>query len=441
LYADLPVALSSHDEFSRSCSVPELPRIVLEHTETGHIDVWRLHQPYLVLGRSTGSHLLLPHSQVSRRHAYVQILGGRLFAIDLGSRTGISPVDEAARVGWVDAELGMRIGPYLLRPEFDTTTDELLASLNPWADRPLEPPYSLPISGLPSYSLRISGRQQHRTYHVDRVLTLVGRTDPSPLALDHSEVSKLHAALVLTPGGLWVVDLLGRGGVAVDGARVRHSKLIPGSELKLGPFLLSVAETHSEAATTATTGTRPIATSTALAHRLDPGLPGLSPGPSLGIGELEAAGTLAPVLQQIGEMQQQMIDQFHQSMMLILNAFGTVHRDTVGVLREELAELRNVTLELQELQTQAERTGRAPESPGRVATKSAPPGARTSHRQTGAEHDRSSSPRPRPAPASGPTPKPDDDRVHLLLQTRIAELQRERQSRWRRIMSVLQGTP
>src|SRR5215469_18968862 len=45
--------------------------------------------PFVLVGRQEGSCLRLEDGEVSRRHAYLQQLGGRVFCVDLGSRTGI----------------------------------------------------------------------------------------------------------------------------------------------------------------------------------------------------------------------------------------------------------------------------------------------------------------------------------------------------------------
>jgi hypothetical protein len=51
----------------------------------------------VLIGRSDQSTLRLDHAAVSRRHAYLQVLGNRLFAVDLENRTGVQK--ESCRVG------------------------------------------------------------------------------------------------------------------------------------------------------------------------------------------------------------------------------------------------------------------------------------------------------------------------------------------------------
>src|SRR4051794_29682552 len=68
--------------------------------------------PFLLIGRNGGSDLLLPHGDVSRKHAYLQVLGGRLWCVDLGSRTGIRRGADQHTAFWVDGTAPLDIGPY-----------------------------------------------------------------------------------------------------------------------------------------------------------------------------------------------------------------------------------------------------------------------------------------------------------------------------------------
>ncbi|MEZ6067949.1 MAG: FHA domain-containing protein [Planctomycetaceae bacterium] len=53
-------------------------------------------------------------------------------------------------------------------------------------------------------------------------------------------VSKVHCSLVLLPSGLWVVDLLGKGGTLVNDEPVRHRRLKEGDELHVGRYRMQV---------------------------------------------------------------------------------------------------------------------------------------------------------------------------------------------------------
>ncbi|HXG13031.1 MAG TPA: FHA domain-containing protein, partial [Gemmataceae bacterium] len=87
-----------------------------------------LAQPFAVVGSNAGNDLALNHVQISRRHAYLQALAGRIFCLDLKSRTGIRWEGRPARYGWIDPGQAVGIGPYQVRVEFTPSPQPL----SPW---------------------------------------------------------------------------------------------------------------------------------------------------------------------------------------------------------------------------------------------------------------------------------------------------------------------
>lgn len=66
---------------------------------------------------------------------------------------------------------------------------------------------------------------------------------------------------------------------------------------------------------------------------------------------------LVPLVNQFGMMQQQMFDQFQQAMAMMIQMFGTMHRDQMEVIRAELDRLHELTEEFHALKNElAERT-------------------------------------------------------------------------------------
>src|SRR6202451_3820761 len=94
-----------------------------------------LKSPSAVVGRGEGCDILLPDSQVSYRHAYFQVIDGRVFCVDLASRNGIAWPDGPRKYGWVPPNVPIEIGPYLLRVVSDdapkAADSDALADLNP----------------------------------------------------------------------------------------------------------------------------------------------------------------------------------------------------------------------------------------------------------------------------------------------------------------------
>ncbi len=102
---------------------------------------YRLDGPFALIGRDPRSDLVLPSAQVSRRHAFLQVVGGGLFCIDLDSRTKLrwAGEDEPRVHGWLDPGREVRIGPYAIRWEgSDSRSQQPSGSPVPLASESLE---------------------------------------------------------------------------------------------------------------------------------------------------------------------------------------------------------------------------------------------------------------------------------------------------------------
>ena len=168
------------------------------------------------------------------------------------------------------------------------------------------------------------------------------------------------------------------------------------------------------------------------------------------------------------QQQMQLMESFHNDMILMVQMFVAMHREHLASVRHELDMVQELTGELGNLQAKlAKPSGSADVGPhggtGRRAQEHGPvqgldhkkrdrkpasgeptkPNSRTDRTSprpavgAGAHN-----PKVRPAkgsvpPASNSTANVDDSQVHSLLTKRIAELQRERQGYWQRILSAL----
>jgi pSer/pThr/pTyr-binding forkhead associated (FHA) protein len=191
--------------------------------------------PFTLVGRDDACDVTLTDAEVNPRHAWLQVVGGRVFGIDLGSRTGLGWPGGATGSGWMDADTPARIGPFLVRLR------------TPVSDRPsyFAPGYSplqsdLGLKSRPTVTLEFrNGRRAKDRWSVNRLITLVGRAPECKIHLTADDIAGYHCGLVLTPDGLWVVDLSGRG-VVVNGERMRVSPLRHAAELWVGRFLIGV---------------------------------------------------------------------------------------------------------------------------------------------------------------------------------------------------------
>jgi anti-anti-sigma regulatory factor len=195
--------------------------------------------PFALIGRDESCFCRLNHPDVSRRHAYLQAIFGRIFCIDLGSRNGTHWGDTPLRSGWLDPGVPIRIGPYRI---------EVLDSIGlgkpsaPFPENfsPLDP-YAGQLGKLPRVDLEIlNGAVPSAEMTVSRLITLVGSSARCKLRLQHSSVARVDCGLLWLVDGLWVVDLSGRGHSRLRGKVLRCARLENDQNLRLGRFHLRV---------------------------------------------------------------------------------------------------------------------------------------------------------------------------------------------------------
>jgi pSer/pThr/pTyr-binding forkhead associated (FHA) protein len=442
-----------------------------------------LSQPFALVGRDPTMDVHCDDHQVSKRHAYLQVLAGRVFCIDLRSRTGTHWNHGNSRWGWLGPSETVRIGAFLLR----------LRELTPR-------PCSRIPRGLPEVRLEFCN-ETRLPWRMRGPLALVGSASECTVRLPGPQIALFHCSLVRTPAGVWVIDLLGNGDVEVNGQEVRCAPLRDGDQLRVGRFLLrfvkELARHHQESELRSQeTG---VSSQEFSGHGeefpLSANPPVMMPPPGDGLTLLPAPPVpvtldatmqrqlleplLFPLVNQFALMQQQMMDQFQQAILGMAQMFTSLQRDQMVLIREELQHLRAVTQELHDLQTRAAlqpapaangspAKGKSEGPPQRGDSQIAPepptaPPARKPFRARPTKApeppeppvEPAASPPAEPAPAPvvaaklpeepvPPAPAAGRERqgsaeIHDWLTKRIESLQRERQSRWQKIMGFLTG--
>jgi pSer/pThr/pTyr-binding forkhead associated (FHA) protein len=348
--------------FLGACGATGLMQWTVECRGSAEVELVTLDLPFLIVGRHPRSDLHLPHPDVSDRHAYLQLVGGRLFCVDLGSRVGTYLDGRCRRAGWVDRGETIRIGPYRLRlvggdrEPSEVDGDEL------------EAPGRSPRPGL---ALNLSHRSlRWSTCSPAGELILVGSSADCQARLLDPSVSGVHCALLRTPNGGWVVDLLGRGGVAINGTRTRLGRVAEGDELRIGDSLVRLPSTRLADGTSPTTSnhaTSPLPSSVpALVSEADLRslLSGLTPEKA----EL-AESFLIPLANQLGLMQQHMFDRLQEAERERFQALVAFQGEQFAALREELEQLRELRQEIDEMRGELDARGRSPAGRDRSATR------------------------------------------------------------------------
>jgi pSer/pThr/pTyr-binding forkhead associated (FHA) protein len=388
-------------------------------------------QPFLIIGRRAESDLVLDHWQVSRRHAYLQLIEGRFYCVDLGSRTGTHGGDATERSGWLERDRSIQIGPYQVRPEWPT----------PLTSAPS------PVAGV-TWELQGQAIGQ-AVWRMDRRLALIGRSPACKIRMVEPDVSKFHCSVVLTAHGLWVIDLLGQKGVLVNDEPIRCARMEDGDELRIGRHTLRMryddpplplperpafSSTPGELATVSPSSPfrSPLPGSELHTRLMPPPMPPVAQDFSR---FLEKSGGIVDpsvnlLVHQFGMMQQNMLDHFHNTMMMMFEGFAALHREQAGTIREEFENVRKLSAEIEALRTETARLAQA------VA---AQPTERPRSPTNG--HSASGSPRAQISGepikrATPPRPDPQID-IHAQLCLRLATIESERQNRWQKILGMM----
>jgi len=512
--------------FAKACGATGPLQLNVEGPDNPEIDRQVFDAPFVTIGRDPRADLCLTHRGISRRHAYLQIVAGRLFCLDLGSRIGTYVGGECHQAGWVERRRTIRIGPYRLRLS-EGDLDQWASTPSPEGDANEGALQASGAPHLPRLFLELWDRANApSTWQIERELALVGTSADCEVRLLDPSVSNFHCSLLRTPTGIWVVDLLGQEGVMVNGTAVRYARVYDGDELHLGNSLIRLryemprplsprqvllpgngqfalkSPTHGVSAPVAheewpgpgsglipftpSVGTPPAFLPASSAGPMVPSPWAQGPewrptGAESTAQAIELVNSLLfPMVDQFGLMQQQVLDQFQQSMMMF-QTFTTIHHDQMDSVRQEFDQLRDLTQELVALRAELAGHTSAPRDrsaetlpeptqsqavlspPSRAASKGKPPVSARTEPSSGGSGGRHARPEgkpvktagaaagppgprsegpPRRAPERGPEaagqPSPE---IHAWLCQRITAIQKEQQTSWQRIFSLMPGHP
>ncbi len=517
--------------FLTACGVNGPLQLTVERQSENAVELRQLHQPFAVIGRGPRVDVVLDDPRVSRRHVYLQFVEGRAFWVDLESRSGTNGDRKSQKFGWLEGEQALSAGPYVIR----RIVNGRRAAFTPGGLPSNTPLVTLAYGDAPPTEVALeflNGPSQSTSRPVHRVMSLIGSARGCKFRLTDPSVSRFHGSLLRLSTGLWIVDLLGHRGIIVNEVPVRFSRLNDGDVLRIGRYQIRVRCRLRGHESGTGLPDRSRATHAVRFLRQDNDANGLkfpdwgAAAPALGRSpaslpahtapsfpnaqliptNISVPGNLAqseltesmlvPLVNQFGVMQQQMFDQFQQAMAMMVQMFGTMHRDQMEVIRSELDQLRELTEEFQSLKIELANRSRAEIASGRLAVdptaameasvSAAAPEAATSKSSndlgvapagpspvipTSPLKSNTLGQRPFQEPRSSPTSAPsvsatasvtaeqshgptlssptrasvagnaansDRDTV-VWLHQRIMSLQRERESRWQKILKLLPG--
>ena len=401
--------------FLEACGANGPLRLEWDDWETGRPVARDFERPAILVGRNPHADLVLGHPLVGLRHAYLQLVEGRLFATDLGSREGLHWGGVPRRGGWIDRGRPVQVGVTTIRVvEGDRAGD--------WGPGPGPTSRRYKSSrSLPRAVLEMLGSgEEMRRLPLDRVLTLVGGSQHCHVRLPGPGTSRFVCGLLRTSVGVWAVDLLSSQGVAVNGAICRQVRLEDGDVLRIGALAVRLTYGEFTAPPRADSPTQLAGPISGLGpdwSSVGPLPPALIDGP----GTLLLEAALRPLLEGEGPSPDVASSPFGQALILLIRLLGDIHRDHLKLVREELAQIRRINLEMKVKATGA---GLASPDPG-TGTKAA------------TVEDAAANGDPEPGPGVPHPRLVDPEAVHSLVGERLVAWEQERRSRWQRVIELL----
>lgn len=379
---ELDVPQQTVERFRRACrqKTAYLVRTVSSEADEGILPVlWD--RPSLIVGRGADCDLRLPHAEISRQHAYFQIIGERIHCADLGSRTGTHWSNGASQAGWIEPNEPVSLGPYSLTfervplPADAEPHDAELADEAPPDLADSDGDDALPDQGDELFLHFVNAGRKVRRYRVNRDITLIGSSEGVKIQLTHPSVSNVHCSVVRTHSGLWIVDLLSSDGTIVNGHIEPLAALRPGDEFQVGRFLVVVhrgecddiepvpviSRTQVRAATAPLMPKEPESTNAAPPDQ-DPDrdagrLSALSQLARLTASGPNANGGIAPleglseqfvlnIIRELGVMQQQALQHAQESMRETVQQLSLNYQQRIDTLERQHASLRDRLYEM-----------------------------------------------------------------------------------------------
>ena len=199
----------------------------------------------LIIGRDADCAVVLADANVSRRHARIERAGPGLKVVDLGSGNGVwvgdDRVQERLLADGEQFRVGSTIFACVAGPEpvpVDVSSDaRTIVMPVPVFDLPPAAPAPAPET----FVLRmIDGGDAipaGKDFTLQGSIT-IGRSPECAIAVAEKDVSRKHAKLEMTPGGLQLTDLGSSCGTWIGNTEVQTTVLRPGDQFRLGSRIL-----------------------------------------------------------------------------------------------------------------------------------------------------------------------------------------------------------
>jgi predicted component of type VI protein secretion system len=258
------------------------------------------------------------------------------------------------------------------------------------------------------------GRYQREV--LDRVLVLAGSSDRCKLRLGGHQVARFAFTMIRSPKGLWLTNILPHDGATINGASCRFARLEDDDVVQFGQCTIRVI--YSDADRTPVVQAVPRQATAPIGQAIQTRTIGemvMSPD------ESSPEMLLQPLLELAASDPGSSSSPFGEALVLMVRLLGDVHRDHLTLVRDELGEIRRLSRDMEKMRGDMHR----PVAPN-LSSPHPPP-------TNGAGHLADFDPRL----DREEVPRPGPEAVNELIGERLEAWERERQSRWRKLLRIL----
>ena len=401
--------------FLEACGATGSLRFQWSDPTTAEVCSREIERAAFVVGRHPAADLALDDPSVEPYHAFFQVVEGRLFAFDLGTTEGLRWGEVPRAAGWVSRGQTLKIGRYAIRlVGGDQDEPKSVAQPAPTTVRYVSR-LNLPGVFL-EYRVATEGKDvRYQREVLDRALMLAGSSDRCKLRVAGPDVPKFICPLVRTPAGLWMTNIHPSEGATVNGAFCRFTRLEDEDVVQLGQLESSSHLRRSPPLPT----TVQVADFPASVNTRPAGQPRAHRRVATPVDETSPVSLMQPLLEMAGSELDPQSSPFGQALVLMVRLLGDVHRDHLTLVRDELAAIRRLSEDMDKLRGEA----RQPDP-----------------RQLSSAGDQFSNGTSNSGDDDAPleeAPRPHPEAVSEIIAERLDAWERERQSRWRKLLKLL----
>lgn len=315
--------------FARACGAQTDVDLRIERDDGLPLAEGQLDLPVALIGSDPDGEITLMDPAVRSRHACLQVVGGRVLVAALGSEAQVLGPASGKGFAWLTTTASVKIGPFQIHLRQPVSVSPMPL------DRGFDPVQAAPnvVATLPKTVIRfLNGRSPTSEWTVNRLLTFVGRGPDCKISLAADDIAEHHCYFLLTPDGLWVVDLLAPGGIRVNDTPVRFARVGPDDVVSVGRFQFGCDYPAGSANPPNAMAKNVIA-------------PAAPPPPSAPAVEPSGGTTI---------IRGRVVEQFRQSILDMLDSLGDLPRETVNIVYKELDRVGRLSTEISDLETRTD---------------------------------------------------------------------------------------